>query len=244
MVMQRGASCLEFEMVSSGPRDSTAYEVREALGEAGCAVCRLSLRSVSRLIGSIAYEQVNDIALRQQLRQAGGFCNPHAFQWLAEARSVLGTALIYRDVLQAGLNAIDGAGPANGQRARLLRGLLGSRQPDAECPACQAQAEAEARYLEALLAVLAGDSEALAVFDASDGACRRHTLAAVRSGREGAEHVVRRTRQVVEGMLGDLEEVIRKEDYRFRHEARTEAERDVPARAIAWAAGADGLVDD
>jgi hypothetical protein len=199
------------------------------------------LRSVSRLINSIAYEQVNDLDLRQQLRRAGGFCNPHAFQWLREAHSVLGTALIYRDVLNAALDAIDSSGPANGQRSRLLRGLLGSRQSDAQCPACQAQAEAEARYLDSLLAVLAADAAAL--LD-SEGLCRRHTLAAARSGREGAELVVRHTREVVTRLLANLDEVVRKEDYRFRREPRTEEERSAPSRAIAWAAGADGLVDD
>jgi hypothetical protein len=199
------------------------------------------LRSVSRLISSMAYEQVNDIDLRQQLRRAGGFCNPHAFQWLREARSVLGTALIYRDVLKAALDAIEASGPANGQRSRLLRGLLGSRQSDAQCPACQAQSEAEARYLAALLAVLAADEAALS---ASEGLCRRHTLAAVRSGRDGSELVAQRAREVVTQMLSDLDEVIRKEDYRFRHEPRSEAERSAPSRAIGWAAGADGLVDD
>jgi hypothetical protein len=199
------------------------------------------LRSVSRLIGSMAYEQVNDINLRQQLRRVGGFCNPHAFQWLREARSVLGTALIYRDVLNAALGAIEAAGPANGQRSRLLRGLLGSRQSDAQCPMCQAQAEAETRYLDALLSLLAADARAISD---SEGLCRRHTLAAARSGRDGADLIVRRTREVVDRMLTDLDEVIRKEDYRFRDEPRSEAERSVPSRAIAWAAGADGLVDD
>jgi hypothetical protein len=189
----------------------------------------------------MAYEQVNDLDLRQQLRRAGGFCNPHAFQWLREARSVLGTALIYRDVLTAALEAIEASGPANGQRPRLLRGLLGGRQSDAQCPACQAQSEAEARYLTALLAVLAADAAALAD---SEGLCRRHTLAAVRSGRAGSELIVRRTREVVARMLGDLDEVIRKEDYRFRDEPRSEAERSAPSRAIGWAAGADGLVDE
>ena len=233
---------LEFTLVSpAAPRDATAFEVREALGEPGCAVCRLSLRSVSRMINSMAYEQVNDLDLRQQLRRAGGFCNPHAFQWLREARSVLGTALIYRDVLKAALDAIEASGPANGQRSRLLRGLLGDRQSDARCPACQAQNEAEVRYLDALLAVLAADAAALSD---SEGLCRRHTQVAARSGREGSVLIIRRTREVVAQMLSDLDEVIRKEDYRFRHEPRSEAERSAPARAIAWAAGADGLTED
>jgi hypothetical protein len=44
-------------------------------------------------------------------------------------------------------------------------------------------------------------------------------------------------------VIADLDEVIRKEDYRFRHEPRTEAERSATSRAIMWAAGLDGLVD-
>jgi uncharacterized protein DUF6062 len=223
---------------SSPPRDATTFEVREALAEPGCAVCRLSIRSVSRLIRSVAYEQVNDLGLRQQLRRAGGFCNAHAYQWLTEARSVLGTALIYRDVLQAALADIDAATP-NGQQRRRLRGLLGGGQSEARCPACQAQVEAEARYVEALLAVAAADATAL---DASEGVCARHARAAARSGSPGAAPIVRRTRQMVEHLLADLDEVIRKEDYRFRHEPRSEAERSAPARAVAWAAGMDGLV--
>ena len=94
--------------MSVSPRDSAVFEVRDALREAGCPVCRLALRSVVRVMRSIAYEQVNDLALRKQLRTAGGFCNAHAHQWLREARSVLGTALIYRDVITAALRDLQG----------------------------------------------------------------------------------------------------------------------------------------
>ena len=225
-------------MRSSAPRDTTAFEVREALGEAGCAVCRLSLRSVSRLIGSIAYEQVNDLDLRQQLRRAGGFCNSHAHQWLDEARSVLGTALIYRDVLQAALRQMDSSNGALPRRG--LRGLLGGAPAEVHCPACDAQAAAETRYIEALLAMLAAEPR---LVESADALCRRHALAAARAGGGAAEPVLQRSRELVATMLAELDEVIRKEDYRFRHEPRTESERSVPRRAVAWAAGADGLVD-
>jgi hypothetical protein len=212
--------------------------MREALGQAGCAVCRLSLRSVGKLLQSIAYEQVNDLQLRQQLRGNAGFCNAHAHQWLHHARSVLGTALIYRDVLQTALRDLEAA-PADGRRG--LRGWLGRGRGGTGCPACRAQHEAEVRYLDALLALLAADDHTRQALEASDGVCRRHALAAVRSGRRGAKYIVRRTRAVVQTMLDELDEVIRKEDYRFRDEPRTDAERSVPRRAIAWAAGLDGL---
>jgi hypothetical protein len=47
----------------------------------------------------------------------------------------------------------------------------------------------------------------------------------------------------VQQLLGELDEVIRKEDYRFRHEPRTEAERTAPARAVNRVVGLDGLID-
>ena len=225
-------------MSSAGPRDATAFEVREALREEGCAVCRLTLRSVAKLLQSIAYEQVNDIAVRHELRRTRGFCNHHAFQWVHEVRSVLGTALIYRDVLRAALRDLE----APPSREGLLRGILspprhGRRN---QCPACRAQLQAEERYLEALLAVVSAEPGLL---DASEGACRRHTLAALRIGGSGAELVAGRTRRAVEAVLRDLDEVIRKEDYRFRDEPRTEGERSAPSRAVTWVVGTDGLVE-
>ena len=219
-------------MSSAGPRDATAFEVREALAEPGCAVCRLSLRSVSRFIRSIAYEQVNDLDLRQQLRGAGGFCNRHAYQWLEEARSVLGTALIYRDVVNSSLADLSG-------RGRRRSGILGGSKPPARCPVCAAQHEAESRYLDTLLAVIEAEPSLL---ESSTGACRHHVQSAARRGGPAAEALAQQTRAALEQMLAELDEVIRKEDYRFRDEPRTEAERSVPARAIAWAAGAEGLV--
>jgi len=229
--------------MSSSARDSAVFEVRDALREEGCPVCRLALRSVARVMRSIAYEQVNDLALRKQLRTSGGFCNAHAHQWLREARSVLGTALIYRDVVTAALRELQTGVAQDGQRGGLLRGLLGMvdrASVEAACPACQAQFESEARYVEALVVLVADDSQAL---HGTALACRRHTAAAARLGGPGAETILRYTRETMQALVEELDEVVRKEDYRFRHEPRTEGERTAPARAVAWAAGSDGLVE-
>src|SRR5438105_4206992 len=227
-------------LTGAGARDSAVFEVREALREPGCAVCRLTLRSVGRLIKSVAYEQVNDPPLRKELRLAHGFCNPHAHRWLREARNTLGTAIIYRDVISAALRDFD-AQPTGG----ILRALRGADKRDVSraCPACRVQSEAEGRYVDALLAVVSSNDDARAAFDRSDGVCRRHTLAALRRDSPGLEHVIKHTRGKMSELLQHLDEVIRKEDYRFRHEPRTDDERAAPGRAVAWTAGIDGLVD-
>src|SRR6202035_1153207 len=102
----------------SAPQDSSSFEVRDALGQTGCAVCRLALRSVGRLMKSIAYEQINDVQLRADLRSTHGFCTTHAHRWLREVHTPLGTAIIYRDVLRSSVRELDGSA--------LRRGRLGS----------------------------------------------------------------------------------------------------------------------
>jgi hypothetical protein len=226
-------------MSSGGPRDSTAFEVREALGLGGCPVCRLAVRSVDRWLASVAYEGVNDVQLRNELRGARGFCNVHAHRWLTEVHSVLGTAIVYEDLLKASLRELDATDKA--QRGGLWRAILGAQGADVgNCPACRAQTEAEERFLAALLATVAAEP---GVLEGSEGVCLRHMRTALRRGGPGAEHVLHRTRSAIERLLGELGEVIRKEDYRFRHEPRTDAERTAPSRAVARIAGADGLVD-
>src|SRR6478672_9860944 len=108
-------------MSQAAPRDSTAFEVRDALAQAGCPVCRLALRSVGRWLASVAYDQINDIDLRHELRAARGFCNAHAHRWLTEVHSVLGTAIVYEDLLTSALRELDGD---NGQRGGLWRAIL------------------------------------------------------------------------------------------------------------------------
>jgi hypothetical protein len=225
-------------MCSAAPRDSTAFEVREALAQAGCPVCRLAVRSVGRWLASVAYDQVNDVDLRSELRAARGFCNVHAHRWLVEVHSVLGTAIVYADLLTASLRELDAD---TGQRGGLWRAILGAQGADiSNCPACRAQTEAEDRFLSALLATSAADPRAL---DGSEGVCLKHVRAAVRRGGPGAERILQQTRAAIERLLGELSEVIRKEDYRFRDEPRTDGERSAPSRAVARVAGAAGLVD-
>jgi hypothetical protein len=240
--------------IMATPRDPAAFEVRDALAEAGCAICRLALAAVGRFIASVSYEGVNDLALRAELRASRGFCNTHAYRWLREARSVLGTALIYRDVLTSALRELEGASPpaasAGAQSVSLLGGLRrpggrsrsATRRATAECPACRVQHDAEARYLDALLTLLAQPDDAVSTALAhSDGLCLPHAELARGRGGPGLDRLLAATVAALGRLVAQLDEVIRKEDYRFRHESRSAAERAAPANAIAAAAGADGL---
>ncbi len=203
--------------------DSATAEVRQALARPGCALCHLVHRSVGRYLRSLSYEQVNDIAIRDALRASRGFCQVHAHRWLTMTGNVLGTAVIYRDVINAAARALDAPGPG--------KGLFGSRPRQADCVACTFEADAEGRYLDGLL-------ENLSAFDASsEGLCLPHTRQAVERAGRRAEPLVALAREHAARLVAELDEVIRKEDYRFKDEPRSETDRTAPRRAVTWAAG-------
>ncbi|MER3404342.1 MAG: hypothetical protein C4289_03540, partial [Chloroflexota bacterium] len=82
-------------------RHSLYFDLLDAFGEPGCALCRLATRSTARFLDVLSYENVNDYEVREWLRQARGFCTVHAWQWADDVRDGLGTAIIYRDVLHS-----------------------------------------------------------------------------------------------------------------------------------------------
>ncbi|GAC1320549.1 MAG: hypothetical protein NVSMB2_16540 [Chloroflexota bacterium] len=221
--------------------DTAVFEVRDALAEPGCAICSLALRSVGRFIQATAYDRATDVELRAQLRSARGFCNAHAYRWLREARNVLGTAQIYRDVVNAA--TADLSRPARRNLMQRLTSSAAAIRSVGPCLACDAQHEAEDRYIGALSVLLGEGAVAASAFEASDGLCLRHTEQAGRRGDAALVVVAGQTRRRAERLLSTLAEVIRKEDYRFRGEERTPDERRATADAVAWTIGAEGLVD-
>lgn len=236
-------------MTDQSARDTAVYELRDALTEPGCPICLLALRSVGRFIQATAYDRVTDVDLRAHLRAARGFCGVHAYRWLREARNVLGTAQIYRDIIKAA-SADDLSSPAIAAGWERLKRLAGrpaeiTRPTTQTCLACDAQHEAEDRYLDALEAFLHSQPGAREAFEASDGLCLPHIQRADAGGSRGRQREVLsgRARRRAESLMAMLDEVIRKEDYRFRHEERTADERRATADAVAWINGADGLVD-
>jgi Family of unknown function (DUF6062) len=215
--------------------DGATAEVRHALARGGCAVCHLTHRSVTRFLKALSYEQVNDLDLRADLRASRGFCPAHAQRWLHQSGNVLGTALIYTDAVTAALRELE-ATPTRG----VLAGFRSNRSRESPCVACRTELDAQDRYLDALLEGLS-DASFAAALATSDGLCLPHTRRAVERGGRRAEPLLARAREVAQRLLAELAEVVRKEDYRFKDEPRTDAERGAPRRAVAWTAGLDGL---
>ncbi len=113
-----------------------------------CPICRLVVDGVDRYLKLLSLENVNDYETRQQLRQAGGFCNRHAYTWL-KLHDALGTAIIYEDMLREVRRRITD-GDFNSRRGSGLFKKLGNNSPEnpfAPCPACLQQQKVDERVV-------------------------------------------------------------------------------------------------
>jgi hypothetical protein len=234
---------------ANAPRHLIYYEVREALAEDGCPVCRLATRAATRYLEMLLYESVNDPDVRERLRRSLGFCAPHAAEAL-EAGARLGLAIIYRDLLD-GARARLKAGVrrkassvrkgvclrltphgdpalATGPRARVERLI---------CPVCEQYGMAEERALEALADHL-GEEEMGRAYDESGGLCLPHLLRLAEQLSEPLRsRLIALEDERMARLQQELAELIRKSDYRFREEPAG-GECDAHRRAVAKIAGA------
>lgn len=229
------------------------YHLREALAQPDCPLCRLRVKTARQYLDSLLWESVNDEGLRRQIRRAHGFCREHAAM-LARPGSSLGVAIVSNDVLRHLLQALadasyDALPPLS---LRRVREGLSAAEPasstavlveqlaaEAPCPACRQADEREILYLDALLEHLPADDGFREQFRASDGLCLPHlrrALARVRA-RPTFQALVDGQRHIWQRLAGELEEQIRKSDWRFRDEPRGD-ESGAWLRALAALAGA------
>lgn len=230
------------DMVARKPRRHAGeHDLIEALDQSGCPVCHLAAEAVDAFLASVCYEQVNDLELREQLRTAGGFCRPHARAFLGQPHGRLAAAIVYRDVLVNAARRLERRG--GGPRGRLA-GFLGKPEPaptvgpDARrCPACRVLTEAEERHLATLRGRLT-DPAIRERYRAADGLCLPHLDRALRADDDGAHLLAVAAVEQLGALVDDLDEYIRKHDYRFRTEV-WQGEDNTPARAVERAVGTE-----
>ena len=103
------------------------------------------------------------------------------------------------------------------------------------CPACAALAEAEERHVGTILSRI-GRPEFLASYRAGGGLCLPHLDRALEADGAGPRLLAEAAVENLGTIVAELDEYIRKHDYRFQDESLAGAE-DVPGRAIERAVG-------
>jgi hypothetical protein len=185
------------------PRDNAFQrrEITEMIQSAdGCVLCALTERSVARYLDILAYEFVNDIPTRDQLRTSRGFCTQHAWQLLEQVRDPMGIGIIYRDVvndvvktLERYVSAHRPTSPRLGAEARDARIVAAKLRPRRTCIACDQARMTDLDNLHAVGRYLAEPAFA-SLYTQSTGVCLWHARRLLeRTRAKDAAAVVRQT---------------------------------------------------
>jgi len=234
-------------------RSTSFFELREALAGTGCAMCRLAARAADRYLESLLWESVNDPGVRDAIRQARGFCHAHSKGLMRHGAS-LGVAIIARDVLKDVLEVLQKESGFQslsswslrrfhetvvpGQPSAATAGTVAQLMPQVICPACAWVEQMERIYLGMLLDHLLDQDGLLADYRASDGLCLPHFCRALALVRDRAtfDTLVDAQRFIWQALVDQLDEAVRKNDWRFRDEPKGE-EMKAWLKALAALAG-------
>jgi hypothetical protein len=197
-----------------------------ACSQEGCPLCRLTQESIARYLDSWKYELFTDVDVRKELQRTQGFCNQHTWQ-LVHMGATLQLAQAYRDIitdLSEQLLKEPGEGPST--TSGLFRRLFenNSRHEPEQCPACRRKEGAELRYIHTLRKALL-DPDFYRQLAISDGLCLHHfylscELKMSDTTGDWLSPLRRAQLACLQRLDEQLQELIRKHDYRFKGEAR------------------------
>lgn len=230
------------------------FDLLDACGLAGCPVCRLASEIVQNYLDTNLYESVNDPDTQAALRLSKGYC--HAHSWLltkTSASPALGVAILYRQAAQEVLEALgpprsgdstQAEVPTSGGRARRKSSttserIAGRLKPQAQCPACTHRDKMLEFILKTMLEALGrGDDRLQSALKASDGLCLPHLRRALEISKSQTtpDFLLQQAGEKLSVLIGELNEFIRKNDYRFTGEGMGK-EGDSWRRILAWMAG-------
>jgi hypothetical protein len=232
---------------SGAGRPPGYFDLLDAFAQPGCAVCRLALSASERYLDTWAYETFTDGGNRDALVRQGGFCTLHTWA-LAQRGAAFALAVAYRSILGDRLVALAARGRGSeGHRAartswwHRLVGHQSHRRQDVThadaraagrwrtCLACRARDDTTQRDSAAFVHS-ATDATFLDAFSHSSGLCLIHwsTVCAACETQLPAPVVralAERQQACWAHAVGELDEMIRKHDYRFRDEPSGEEMR-------------------
>ena len=198
----------------------------DACTQEGCPLCRLTQESIARYLDAWKYELFTDVDVRKELQRTQGFCHQHTWQ-LAHMGATLQLAQAYRDIItdlteQLQNETRESSNTTGGLFRRLFDN--GNRREPEQCPACRHKEEAEIRYIHTLRQALL-NPDFYGQLEASNGLCLHHFQLSCElkmSPISGDWLSPLRQAQLacLQRLDQQLQELIRKHDYRFKDEAR------------------------
>ncbi len=203
---------------------SRAYEIlTENMQKEGCPLCRAVNDSVRQTMKSILYEGMTDRQIRERIRSQRGFCRHHGSMFL-EVGDALAHAIVYGDALRAALKDV-------------VADEFDAFEKPKVCYFCEHTQKAEDLYVNAMT-LSCQNAEFLENYRKSAPLCLHHLhsvhecIKKKKLGEDLYTAVGQITIDNYQVLLDELDEIQRKNDYRFSHEAWTEGEKTAWKRVV------------
>ncbi len=165
----------------SGPSTHPlALEVKRALKQAGCPICRIGDEALKTNLSWLLKQDYDSPSRLTKILEGGGFCRTHAAWIAAHGPDYAGSVMMeklashYEGAVKAWILALERG--ADKRSLRRLRPDLRRMFPSTEtCVACQTVQASEAAAIRQLVNLLAEEGEKNRnLYAVSDGLCARH----------------------------------------------------------------------
>lgn len=242
---------MHFFRKTANNRHLTQIALGEALQQRGCAFCCLARQHAQRALEVFFQEALIDVAQRDAWRAARGLCNWHAWLAVEMPHNASNLAILYQDVLQHDVQTLAHRASEPARRWRWRRSaetwfqrLLHFWKHRPPCSLCRVWQEHEQMYE----AVLLDDWYAAAfadVFRVSGGLCWPHLLHLCerQATHRHLAHFLSVQQHCLSQVQGELQEFLRKQDYRFAREPYGQ-EADVWQRVVGLYCGTKGWLGE
>ncbi len=206
-----------------------------------CFLCSLELKGLQKYFDNLLYEQVNDVSIRAELARSKGFCNRHSAFFLKYGSS-LGTAIIYRNLSALFDEMLKGFESVHTTLLKLPKEANWRKHKN--CPACKHQIDDRKQYNEIFLyAIEQSDEQMTVAYENAKPICVPHFLElldGIKHNHKLRRYVIEIERQKIKSLIAELDEFIRKYDYRYTS-GSNDISQDCCQRAVRILSGYEGL---
>lgn len=203
------------------PLTPSQFNLVQSLKRGTCCICHCVNSDLRRYFDTLIYENINDSGTRATILRSRGFCREHTRD-LQRMGDALGQSILYSDLI--------------GQ----LIGHLSQRESNSsdKCPACTKTDELTKWYITGLVDGLRNESFMDAYTHSGALLCLPHFSSVIKSctSYRTAKTIVDLQRESMCELKNELDEFIRKSDYRFSGEPFGR-ERDAWIRAAHFLVG-------
>ena len=243
--------------------DFTRIDLKKALREGGCPICRLRIEAEEHYVRDLLRECVNDVSTRERFLASWGYCARHArLLGLIEVKEFgdgTGNAIMYESLARRAekwLTRVRGEVAQHEIHPKLhtLRALWNpskhvplSLTLEKGCRVCEIGTDSAAYTLKGLLEALENQEAWIAdLYLASEGLCLPHLRSALTQiysqQRRLSELLIDHAQKGLLALQLHLAEYLRKHSWSFREERITREERESWSKAITFFSG--GIPED